>query len=212
MRVGVVSDSAGDVAALTKAFRLLLEDLACERLFFLGGNWVDVDACQEATAESTLPTLFPGPGGAVEPDLGALLTAALSGKTAAEDATREDPLPLENVVRVAERGRGGPEDQKLIEMLGSVLCLMVHNKADLNKEDIANANVILHGNTSKPGLVQIGTRVFITPGKVSGGEEASVAVLNHQGTSLEVAFHDLTGRVLKTETVAMGGSTRFSMK
>jgi len=210
MRVGVAADSGGDVAALCRAFRLLKDQLACEKLFFLGGNWEDVDGFHEATAEATLPPMVevvtPGPM-----DLETLLRAALpsAAPPPAPPPTEEDREP---VVRVAEKSASSaPEDQKLIEMLGATLCILVHNKADITKDDLTNANLILHGKSKKPAVVRIGARTFITPGPV-GGTEPSVAVLNHSTSGLDVEFYDLNGALLFSENITMTSTTRFSVK
>jgi hypothetical protein len=147
----------------------------------------------------------------VPTDLESLLRSALEPLPPPPDTTVEEQRP-ESVVRVAEKGADAPpEDAKLIEMLGATLCIMVHNKADLTKDDLMNANLILHGKSRKAGVVRIGARAFITPGSVVG-EDASVAVIDHQQGSLDVEFYDLQGRLLSTENIAMGGGTRFSAK
>lgn len=208
MRVGLAADSGGDVAALCRAFRLLKDQLGCERLFFLGGKWSDVDGFQETTLEAAIPPVervTPAPT-----DLESLLRSALTPAPTVPDW--KEPEKVDPVVRVAEKDSGAPpEDQKLIEMLGATLCIMVHNKADLTKEDLTNANLILHGKSKQPGLVRIGARAFITPGSVAG-ETATVAVLDHQPASLDVEFYDLQGRLLSKENIAMGSATKFSAR
>ncbi|MBI5496073.1 MAG: hypothetical protein HY904_13700 [Deltaproteobacteria bacterium] len=205
MRIGLAADSGGDIAALTRAIRLLVDTLHCERVFFLGGNWADVDACQEATAEAAAPP----PPPSTEGDLVSLMLGALAADAAAGQA---HAAPRDDVVRVAEKGTGAPADeQKVMEMLGNTLCLLVHNKGDLNREDIANAHLILHGRSRKAAVVRIGPRAFVTPGSVTG-DEPTVGVLDLQGPSITVAFHDLDGRERSREGLTVGGGTKFSVK
>lgn len=190
MRVGLASDSGGDIASLTRAIRLLVDTLGCARVFFLGGNWADVDACAEATAENDAPPAD---------DLLSLMAGTLA-----------PPRPRDDVVRVAEKG--APDgDQKVMEMLGGTLALLVHNKADLTREDIANAHLILHGKSRKGAVVRIGPRAFVTPGSVAG-PGAGVAVLAPHAAGITVTFHDLDGRELQRESLGVGGGTKFSAK
>ncbi|MEW5853382.1 MAG: hypothetical protein AB2A00_31690 [Myxococcota bacterium] len=205
MRVGLASDSSGDVAALGRAITLLRQTLQCQRVFFLGGNWADVDH---------LPPMTSTPA-AKPPSAGDDVLSAMTAFLAAEaESAAPSELQSELLVRVPERAASDEEhERKQIEMLGNQICLLVHDKADLTKEDIANATLILHGKSKKPAVVRIGARAFITPGSVSGGDDvARVAVLTLEGLTLEVGFYDLQGRQVGGESLNVAGGTRFSAK
>lgn len=192
MRVGVVADSGGDVEALRRAYAMLMESQSCERFFFLGGNWSDVES------------LFTPEAPSAEKDFTAAVTAFIA---------QQDPVVVaEHVVRVTEKnGPGGEDNLKVIDMLGPSLCLLVHNKADLNKDDITNAPLILHGKSSKHGVVKIGARAFITPGTVAG-VDGTVAVLSQSGSMLDIEFFDLQGRLKGADSVNLAGGTRMSAR
>lgn len=200
MRIGVAADSGGDVGALSTALALLQGPLACDRVFFLGGHYVDVDGYLERAAQAAPPPA----------DNGGLLDAMAAALMSLS------PVPLEgparHVVRVCEREGPDGADRKVFDMLGTQLCLLVHNKADLTKDDIANAPVILHGKSKAPAMVKIGSRTFITPGSVASLETPTVAILEPQGSALTVAFFSLAGQELQRETVTMGGPTKFSAR
>lgn len=203
MRIGVAADSGGDVAALCRAFRLMQEDLRCSRLFFLGGNFVDVDGYQEATLEQALPAPVSNA------DSGLLdMMAAVFAPPPPPKASSDEP----RVVRVCERDGPPQAERKSFEMLGTHLCLLVHNKGDLDRDDISNAPVILHGKARKHAVVRIGTRTFITPGALTGVDAPSVAVLEPTGAQLAVSFHAMDGSVLHQESVPLGGPTKFSAR
>lgn len=205
MRIGLASDSAGNIAVLCRAFRLLQDSLQCQRMFFLGGNWEDVDACQESTGEQpTVEQTTPAYG------LLAVMQEALEHADSTEESTSPG-LWLEGVIRVAERTAPQDLERKTFEMVGSSLCLLVHNKADLTKEDLLNAPLIFHGRSEKPGVVRIGTRTFITPGSLSA-PPPSVAVVEMEGGGLDVRFFDLDGRLLDTHSVPMTSGTRFNIR
>jgi len=62
----------------------------------------------------------------------------------------------------AEWGR--PDARKQVDLVEGRIGCLVHDKADLSREDIANATLLFHGNGTRAALVQIGTRLFVTPG------------------------------------------------
>jgi len=79
----------------------------------------------------------------------------------------------DKVLRTPEKGSLEYQDpsipKKAVDMLGDVLCCLVHDKNDLDKEDMINAVLLVHGKEADPKVVQIGPRYFVTPGKVKGG-------------------------------------------
>jgi hypothetical protein len=127
-----------------------------------------------------------------------------------ESRAERDRL-LQSVVRVSERCADAPVERlKLIEMLGPALCVLVHDKDDLNREDIGNAKVILHGRSAAAAVVRIGPRAFITPGSVQG--RGTVAVLEVSGALLGVQFFDLAGQLIRAESVSLAMGTHFAAR
>ena len=80
----------------------------------------------------------------------------------------------EKILRTPEKGslqyQSPSIPKKAVDMLGDVLCCLVHDKNDLDKEDMMNAALLVHGKEPEPKVVQIGPRYFITPGKASGAK------------------------------------------
>ena len=69
-------------------------------------------------------------------------------------------------------------DKKCVDMLGDVLCCIVYDKNDLTREDLVNAQVFIHGKESEPKVVQIGPRVFLACGKLTGAAEQTCALVD----------------------------------
>lgn len=81
-------------------------------------------------------------------------------------------LPEPAVTRVP--AKPGPEYEEgprtEIEMLGSLLACLVHDKAELTRDEIANVTLIFHGNSAEAAMVRIGPRLFVTPGSLGGSQ------------------------------------------
>jgi hypothetical protein len=177
--IGIFSDTGGDVAAFDTALRFLAKKGA-RRFLFAGGNygdldeWVkwkrdearsqtdytDLDFLQDLTSHLTDQDQVERPA--------AFGTAYELARKAQEFANMSD-----KVLRTPEKGSLQYQDpsipKKAVDMLGDILCCLVHDKNDLDKEDMINAVLLVHGKEGEPKVVQIGPRYFVTPGKVKGG-------------------------------------------
>jgi predicted phosphodiesterase len=208
MRIGLASDSFGNVEGLEHAFDVFARAQA-ERVFFLGGRWADVDAVMARRRGGSRSAAVP------EDDLAFLeaVRGALERQAAAPD-------PLEgHVVRVASRAcpevhRGQPT--KVMEMVGGQVCFLVHDKGDLTREDIANALVLFHGNSTRAGMVSIGPRVFVTPGHLRrpapDGQPASFALLDVGPHELEMLVFGEDGAELRREKVSFGARGKMTVR
>jgi hypothetical protein len=54
-------------------------------------------------------------------------------------------------------------------MLGDRIVLLVHDKAHLDEDDIANANLVVYGRSPAADLKRFGHRYFFTPGPMREG-------------------------------------------
>jgi predicted phosphodiesterase len=208
MRIGLASDSFGNVGALERAFDLFARAQA-ERVFFLGGRWGDVDAVMARRRGGSRGAPVP------EDDL-----AFLEAVRGALERQSSAPDPLEGrVIRVASRAcpevhQGKPA--KVMEMVAGQVCFLVHDKAELTREDIANAAVLFHGNSSRAGIVSIGPRVFVTPGHLRSpapaGQPAGFALLDVSPQALELLVFDADGAELRREQAAFGTHGRMTVR
>lgn len=158
MRLGVVSDTFGNVDALERAFELF-HRARVDRVFFLGGRVADVDA--------TLARRAGGSRDAPVPVDDAEFLAAVRGALARREAARTDWLEG-RIVRVASRAcpeyDSGKVPRMQVDLVEGRITALIHDKKDLTRDDIANATLIFHGNSVAPGVVLIGSRCFLTPG------------------------------------------------
>ena len=160
MRIGLASDSFGNVDVLERALDHF-ERFRVERVFFLGGRIADLDEALER--RSAAPSEGAGSQGRSE------LLAAVEGAIARRHAGTASPLSGK-IVRVASRAcpeyASGAAPRKQVDLVEGRICCLIHDKAELDREDIANATVLFHGNCVNAALVQIGPRCFVTPGRL----------------------------------------------
>lgn len=217
MKIGLASDSFGNVEALTAAFDRLVAGGA-ERIFFLGGRYGDVEAVLDRKRAGA-----PGAaGGAVEGELGFLraVEGALSQQARAHGADEEVAALRRRIVRVASRAcpeyQGDRAPRKVFEMVDGRICCLVHDKAELSREDIANASVLFHGNSGHAALVAIGPRVFVTPGHLRAfdpdGRPPTFALLEVSPEALELVVYSAMGDELRRERLKVEAHTKMSVR
>ncbi len=220
--VGVLSDSEGDLEALDRALKFL-STKGAKRFLFAGNRYQDLDDWvawkrDEAKAQRDYSDLnfleditsFLGEGEQVDrpPAFG---TAYELSRTATELARLK-----EKVLRTPEKGSLAYEDpsvpKKAVDMLGDVLCCVVYDKNDLDKEDMINSVLLVHGKEPEPKVVQIGPRYFVTPGKVSGSKP-TVGLLELAGGGLKFSAFDLEGTtVVAAHPIQVGAKKKISVK
>jgi hypothetical protein len=204
--IGIFSDTSGDIAAFDAALRFLAKKGA-RRFLFAGGNYADLDEWvkqkrDEAKAQTDYSdmdfladlTSHLTDGDQVErpPAFG---TAYELARTAQELTRMSD-----KVLRTPEKGSLQYMDpaipKKAVDMLGEVLCCLVHDKNDLDKEDMLNAVLLVHGKEGEPKVVQIGPRYFVTPGKVKGGTGAGTVALLEMDKQVKFSAFSLDDKTL----------------
>ena len=214
MKIGLASDSFGNVEALSSALERLTA-AGAERIFFLGGRYADVEAVihrRRAGARGG-PSAGDGETSFLEAVQGALARAAAAASAGADELERR-------IVRVASRAC--PEYQreraprKVFEMVDGLICCLVHDKSELTRDDIANASVLFHGNSGHAAMVAIGPRVFVTPGHLRAldpdGRPPSYALLEVGPEVLELTVYSPFGEELRREKLEVGARSKMSVK
>lgn len=205
MRVGLLADSAGNLDLLDRALTLLTGPLGCERIFFLGGAYDDIDAVLQR--RSSMPNKDSG-------DMGFL--SEVTKFLESEEGTPEPSATAEEVfgvpiVRVPERSsRHYQNENKVFELLSSALVLLVHFKGDLIKDDIANATLIFHGASAKAAVVQIGNRAFVTPGPLATAN--CVAVLSDEPSPYTFSVYQPDGTPVHSQRLTLGSGRKLTVK
>jgi hypothetical protein len=202
MKLGLLGPLDGDVASLVRASETLVEVAKVDRAIYLG----DDDALEHAIAAWT-NRLVGGERG--QDDL---------WERAAELAYRGTPGEIDTFVK-SERGRlrlkvfqslpGG--QARTIEMVSDRVALLVHEKAVLDEEDIFLASFILYGKSDQPMVKRIGTRWFVTPGKV-GKESGGTCVLDDGGDEVTVTMYGVDGKPTHHEALTLTRSTKMRIQ
>ena len=227
--IGLLADSNGDLDAVDRAFELLRAKGA-RRFIFAGGRYTDLD-------EWALMRRERARGGRSYTDVDFLtdVTNFLAHKDQVDrppaffgeentDPGRKLATPEEDLDKVMSRFLRVPDKESLqyreegvpnkaVDMLGDQLCCVVHDKNDLNREDLLNATVFVHGREAEPKVVQIGPRFFVTPGKLAGAAEQTCGLFEVVDRSLRYAAFRLDGHViLESKPLAVERRTKLSVK
>jgi predicted phosphodiesterase len=225
VRIGLASDSFGNLDALDRALEIFTR-APVDRVFFLGGRWGDVDAVlarRRGARETKVPETDLEFLSAIE---GALSRAVLEqgGAPTALPAGRggttrgDDPLAA-RIVRVASRAcpeYAGAAPKKIVDLVEGHICCLVHDKAELTRDDITNATVLFHGNSGHAALVQFGPRVFVTPGHLRSpapeGRPASFGVVEVAAREIALTVYSAEGAELRRDRATVGGGSKLSAR
>lgn len=209
VRIGLVSDSFGNLDALGVAFDLFGR-AGAERIFFMGGWWADVDA--------VLARRRYGSRGAPVPARDRGFLSAVEGALSRSAGIPEHPL-AGRITRVASRAcpeyGSGPQG-KAVDLLEGRICCLVHDKSDLSREDIGNATLLFHGNSGQAALVQFGPRVFVTPGHLrtrsEEGRPATFALADVTPAEIVLTVFSAEGAELRRERAALQSGGKVSVR
>jgi predicted phosphodiesterase len=209
VRIGLASDSFGNLDALERAIDTFGRQRA-DRVFFLGGRCADVDRVLARRRSGSREVPVPGT------DLEFL--SAVRGALERQAGVGNDPGP--RIVKIASRAcpeyESGTPPRKQVDMVDGHICCLVHDKAELSREDIANATVLFHGNSVQAALVQIGPRYFVTPGHLRApapeGRPATFALLDVQPAALELVVFSDAGTELRRERAPFGSRSKVTLR
>ena len=221
--IGVFSDSDGDLTAFDAALKFLASKGA-RRFLFAGGRFSDLDDGVKWKREEVKAQSDYSSGDFLEDVQRYLIGLEQVDRPAAFGTAHEQVRAIEELTRLKDRILRAPEKgslayqdtavpRKVMEMLGDALCCLVHDKNDLDKEDMLNAVVLVHGKGDEPKVVQIGPRTFISPGRLTG-DKPSVGLIESQDRQATFSAFTLDGTPLITkQPIALGsGKTKLSVK
>jgi predicted phosphodiesterase len=222
--IGVFSDSHGDLEAFDTAFEVL-KAKGVRRFIFAGGDYQDMDdwfyfrrdrvrASRDYTDEDFLQDVrtWLAHGEQVE------RPPAFWGHAEVQRALEDELVKVrERFVRVCEKdtklGTESPGLRKAMDMIGDTLCCVIHDKNDLERDDLINCNLIIHGKEPEGKVVQIGPRYFVTPGRLRGGNTPSCALIEKVEKNLKVTILGLDGQTLvEGQVLQMSRSNKISVK
>jgi predicted phosphodiesterase len=208
VRIGLASDTFGNLEPLSKALDVFSR-AAVDRIYFLGGRLADLDAALARRGAT-------GREGAV-PRTDAEFLAAVEGALARQGAS--DPLDG-RILRVASRACAeystGAAPRRQVDLVEGRVCCLVHDKAELTRDDISNATVIFHGNSARAALVQIGARCFVTPGRLAapapGDAPPTFAILDVGASELSLLVFSGEGAEVAQERASLAGGAKLSVR
>lgn len=211
MRIGLASDSFGNLALLG-AVLARFAGARVDRVFFLGGRCGDLDAVLARRGVGA-------PGEAAVPRSDAEFLAAVQGALARQASAARDPL-AGKVLKVASRAcpeyAGGGVPKRQVDLVEGRICCLVHDKAELTRDDIANASLIFHGNSAHAALIQIGPRTFVTPGHLRSpappGRPASYGIVELDEREIVLSVRSETGDELRVERASFAAGGKLSVK
>jgi hypothetical protein len=197
MRLGLLGPSSSGAGDLGKAAEFILNVARVDRAVYLGD-----DGALDSTVTRWAERL-------VGPDP----TDDGTFRRAAALAVKGDPKTIDAFV-VSERARlrlraleSLPRGvARTIEMIGDRVAVLIHDKAHLDEEDIASANLLVYGKSAEPLVKRIGTRWFISPG-VLGCASGGVAVIEDNDETIVAEIFDETGTCTLTESLEMTRKT-----
>ncbi len=185
-----------DSGALRHACQLLL-DSGVDQVIYLGQG-----AQLQALTQQWAVEL----GGANQPFLSRVVDVAERGSPAEIAQLLQSDLALRSLTRLRTLP---PPPTRAIEMLSGRIVMAVHDKKVLDEEDIANASIIVFGESTAWLFKRFGPRYFLTPGPLKAGR---IAVLEDDGDShvALVALDANSGEELERQ-VLHGASSRMTV-
>lgn len=209
--IGIFSDSYGDLGAFEAAYELL-RSRGAKRFYFAGGRYSDLDTWILQRRENER-------GGREYGDSDFLADVAQFLVASSQPSGRAEGGPplKERFLRTPERDclqyLDANVPKKAVDMIGDVLCCLVHDKNDLTRDDLLNGTVFIHGKEPEPRVRQIGPRFFVTPGKLTGAAEQTCGLLEQVDNNLRFSAYTLEGRVvLDGQLLAVDRKTKLSVK
>ncbi|MBC7171529.1 MAG: hypothetical protein H5U40_03835 [Polyangiaceae bacterium] len=153
MRIGLMGPADGDEAAFRDAAEFLLGDVSVDRVVYLGQDGVAARVAEAWAREVA------GETGLSFEDRAAAL--AIDGSPEAIASLLRADLQARRIGSICTVPRG---PARAVEMVDDRIMLLVHDKSVLDEEDIANASLVVYGQSKELLLKRFGPRYFFTPG------------------------------------------------
>lgn len=199
MRLGLLGPSGRDAEPLQRAARLLLEDLAVERVVYLG-----VDGALDRVVEEWAEELVGD-----DPSEAAVWARATRTCLVAKPRQIDAFIDAERSRRRLRMLESLPDaETRVVEMLGGVVTLMIYDKAFLNEEDMLPARLLLFGKSEKPIIRQVGQRWFLSPGYLS---DAGVMTLEDRDEGVDLGVYDAAGNELRHERLSTSRGVKLKV-
>jgi hypothetical protein len=199
MRLALLGPAEGHTGALEAAARFLLSTKAVDRAVYLG-----VDGALDVIVRKWAADLVGD-----NPSEDGVWRRAVRACVRANAATIDRYLEAERKRRALRIFEALPDvDTRAVEMLGGALVVMIHDKGQLNEEDMLPARLLLFGK-SRPAVVkQVGQRWFVSPGTF---EEAGVMTLDDGDDGILLTQFDGACKEVRTEKLSTNRATKLKV-
>ena len=200
MRLGILGPAQGDLPALARGARQLLDEARADKVLYVS----DDDALDEVVAGWAQELVGANAEEAALFDRAAMRCALTShADVDAFVASERARLRLRVLVSLpAAPGR-------TIEFLDGRVVLFVYDKASLDEEDIVAASLLVFGKSRESLIKKVGTRTFLAPGWVTS-ESGGRALLDDASGGLRIEIFNSKGNVTGREFI--GASPRSGAK
>lgn len=198
MRLGLLGPTGPNPEALERAARFLLSSAGAERVVYLG-----VDGALDLVVERWAAALVGG-----DPSERAIWQRARTC-VAAQTGEIERFIARERDRRALRIFESFPANARTIEMLNGKLAVLIHDKAQLDEEDMLPAGFLVYGCSKEPLVKEVGRRWFISPGCL---ERFGVMILEDLEDGVHLGLYDGAGRELHRQrlTAESGARVRVS--
>lgn len=202
MRLGLLGPAGAEVGALGKAAEFLLNTARVHRAIYLG-----VDGALDRAVAAWAKKLVGGDPSdesawRIAADIAATGNAGAIDKFVANQRARLRLKALETLPA---------EIARTVEMVGDRVAVLIHDKADLDEEDILAANILFYGKSTEPLVKKIGARWFVCPGPL-GPVRGGVAVIDDEGDEVSVAIYDTSGNTVLKEILTAQRATKMRVQ
>lgn len=198
-RIGLLGPCLDDTVVLREGLELLLETLSVDQVLYLG-----VDDAAARVVKQWGEEIMMGPA-----DEATFLDRACAlAQSGTADEIEELLAADRKVGRLSNVRTLPPAPARAIEMMADRIVVVVHDKAVLDEEDIANANLIVYGKSDEVLLKKFGHRYFFTPGPLTGRKLALLELDDDGAVSISVVH--ATGEVDFRE-VLQGPKTKMQV-
>jgi hypothetical protein len=193
MRLGVIGPCQDDILALAKAAQVLLDRAKVERVLYLGKD----DALDRVVASWAHEIVGENPS---EAATFARAARACVNASADEIETFVASERARRRLRVLTTVPAPPG--RTIELFDGRIAVLVYDKATLDEDDIAGASILIFGRSDKALVHRVGSRTFVTPGRLALSPAAGIAVLDDDvGGGIQIDFLDIDGNVVQSDKI-----------
>jgi hypothetical protein len=190
-----------DTASLERAAEFLLVGEKVTRTIYLGAD----DALEEMVGAWARRLVGEDPT-----DDGAWHRAALIASEGAPGAI--DAFVVSERMRLRLRSLESLPHRILrtMEMVGDRIAVLIHDKAQLDEEDIFAANLLVYGRSDTFLVKKIGARWFLTPGPL--GPSGGILILDDSQDEIVATVYDGRGKALHAEQLVLPRTTKMKVQ